>query len=164
MQSNAQDVREFTEAAGTVCPDQPVVMSKADAVFLVRMIISELDELLCTVTSGPEERDQLLQRALDTRDKCKQFEYPTEDERIGAQFDALVDAWYYSLNVSSRHGVNMSSIFNVVHEANMAKRDPITKTFLKREDGKIIKPAGWKSPDITAEIQRQRNQGSWKED
>jgi len=25
----------------------------------------------------------------------------------------------------------------------MAKRDPLTKKFLKREDGKIIKPKGW---------------------
>lgn len=161
MRSDALDVREFTEAAGTVCPKAPTVMSKSDAIFLTRMIISELDELLCTVSSGPEERDALLQSALDTRDRCKEFSYPSKDELVAAQFDALVDAWYYSLNVAARHGVNMSSIFNVVHTANMAKRDPVTGKFQKRADGKIVKPVGWTPPDITAEIQRQCTNGSW---
>jgi hypothetical protein len=38
----------------------------------------------------------------------------------------------------------------------MAKRDPKTLQFIKRDDGKIIKPDGWTAPDITAIIKRQR--------
>ena len=59
------------------------------------------------------------------------------------QADALVDVYYYSLNAAAKKGVNLSSIFSIVHAANMAKRDPATGQFLKREDGKIIKPKGW---------------------
>jgi len=33
--------------------------------------------------------------------------------------------------------------------------------FLCREDGKIIKPAGWKAPDVEAEISRQLRDGAW---
>lgn len=59
------------------------------------------------------------------------------------QADALVDVYYYSLNAAAKKGVNLSSIFSIVHSANMAKRDPKTGVFLKRADGKIIKPEGW---------------------
>jgi predicted HAD superfamily Cof-like phosphohydrolase len=161
--SNAVAVKEFTEGSmGKECPSHPLVMSRDKAKFIIRMVISELDELACTVTSGTEERDQFMQECLDARDKCSEFEYGTDDELIAAQFDALVDAWYYCLNISAQHGVNLSSIFDVVHQANMAKRDPVTGKFMRREtDGKVIKPAGWQPPDITAEIKRQQEQGSW---
>ena len=43
----------------------------------------------------------------------------------------------------------------------MAKRDPETGKFLKREDGKIIKPKGWKAPDVEGEVVRQDVEGSW---
>ena len=116
----------------------------------------------CTVTSDPSERDAMMAEALSTRDQCKRFNYRGDNELIAAQFDALVDAWYYSLNVAARHGVNLSRIFTVVHAANMAKRDPSTGKFLHREsDGKIIKPAGWKEPDIEGEITRQLLEGAW---
>ena len=163
--SNAEDVLEFTEgASGAQCPQTPQVMNRDQVLFITRMVISEMDELLCTISENAEERRALLQEAVQTRDPCKNFKesYKTEDELVAAQFDALVDAWYYSLNVSARHGVNLSKIFDVVHQANMAKRDPATGKFLRREsDGKIIKPAGWKSPDIAAEIAKQRTEGSW---
>jgi len=140
-------------------------MTRDDVMFITRMVMSELCELACTVTQTPEERDELLQTALESRDPCKNFNYESRSELIGAQFDALVDAWYYSLNVAARHGVNMSKIFDLVHQANMNKRDPETGKFLRREsDGKVIKPAGWQSPDITAEIQRQIEQGAWHHD
>ena len=83
-------------------------------------------------------------------------------ELVAEQGDAFVDIWYYSLNCMAKKGVNLSKIFDLVHNANMAKRDPSTGKFLKRDDGKIIKPKGWRPPDIKQEIQRQMNDGAWK--
>ena len=60
-------------------------------------------------------------------------------------------------------GINLSSIVGRVHAANMAKRDPETGKFLKRADGKIIKPKGWTPPNVEAEIQRQLKEGSFEE-
>jgi hypothetical protein len=37
----------------------------------------------------------------------------------------------------------------------MDKRDPTTGKFIKREDGKIMKPAGWQPPDISKAIAEQ---------
>jgi ribonucleoside-diphosphate reductase beta chain len=52
------------------------------------------------------------------------------------------------LNACCKKGIDLSKIFNEVHKANMSKKDTITGKFLKRDDGKIIKPEGWKAPDI----------------
>jgi len=155
--SDADRVKEFTEETYGLCPVRPIPMSKSQVLFIIRMILGELDELACTVTSDDQERDALIQEACNTRDRCTTYIYQDTDELIGAQFDALVDSWYYSLNCASKHGVNLSRIFDLVHQANMAKRDPDTGKFLRRNDGKIIKPNGWQPPDITAEIRRQRN-------
>ena len=163
MTSNAHAVKEFTEGANDLpCPDKPMAMSKADTLFIIRMVMSELDELACTVTKDRTECDQFMQEALDDRDKCKNFEYEAGPNLIAAQFDALVDSWYYSLNCAARHGTNLSSIFDLVHTANMNKRDPASGKFLRREsDNKIIKPKGWTSPDIDKEIERQLQDGPW---
>ena len=83
-------------------------------------------------------------------------------ELIAEQGDAFVDIWYYSLNAMAKKGVNLSKIFDLVHGANMAKRDPETGKFLKRDDGKIIKPKGWRPPNVSAEIKRQIEDGSWQ--
>lgn len=165
MCSNAEQVRVFTESTSGTCPDKPQVMSREQVMFIIRMVMSELCELACTVCETAEERDQLMQHALDSRDKCMNFKntYTNKVDIIAAQFDALVDSWYYSLNTAAKHGVNLSSIFDVVHQANMNKRDPETGKFLKREsDGKIIKPQNWQPPDIEAEIKRQITMGAWE--
>ena len=162
--SNAESVCEFTSGTGSDCPDKPTSMSRDSVKFIIRMVISELDELACTVTETPEDRDEFMQECLDTRDPCKKFkqEYSTDTDLISSQFDALVDSWYYSLNIAAKHGVNMSKMFDIVHNANMAKRDPETGKFLRREsDGKVIKPKGWKPPNVEAEIERQMTEGSW---
>merc|ERR1712139_728342 len=82
-------------------------------------------------------------------------------DQIAAQADALVDIQYYMLNCAAKKGINMSSLFGVVHAANMAKRNPETGRFEKRADGKIIKPPGWQPPDVEAEVRRQCKEGAW---
>jgi predicted HAD superfamily Cof-like phosphohydrolase len=162
--SNALDVLLFSREAGKVCPDVPTVMNAEKVMFIVRMIMSELDELVCTVTHSSEECESFMREAMNNRDACTNFQgsYTDPEDIIAAQADALVDSWYYSLNTAAQHGMNLSSIFDLVHASNMAKKDPVTGKFLKREsDGKIIKPKGWTSPDIRAEIIRQIKEGSW---
>ena len=64
------------------------------------------------------------------------------------QADAMVDAWYYMLNASCKNGIDLSKVFDEVHKANMNKRDPITNEFIRRADGKVLKPPGWKPANI----------------
>lgn len=163
--SNACKVKEFTEGyTNTVCPDKPKELDKDNVLFIIRMVFSELDELAATVTNNKEEKIKLLMEAVNTRDNCDNYidKYPTNIALIGAQADAMVDAWYYMLNIAAKHGINLSKLFDIVHQANMNKRDPATGKFLRRpSDGKVIKPAGWTPPDIDKAIQEQFENGSW---
>ena len=67
---------------------------------------------------------------------------------VANQGDAMVDSWYYMLNAAAKKGIDLSRIFNAVHQANMDKKDPETGKFILREDGKVLKPKGWKPADI----------------
>jgi predicted HAD superfamily Cof-like phosphohydrolase len=159
---NAGDVRAFTEGAFGKRPAHPEKpLDRAGAEFIVGMVISEMVELLQTVLEPGEDAIEVV-RGLCDRDHNTKYVKPSDPtDLIAEQADAMVDATYYLYDMGSRMGVNLDKVFSVVHAANMAKRDPTTDTFRKREDGKILKPDGWKEPDIRAEIDAQMRDGAW---
>lgn len=160
---DADHVREFTAGAGQPTPDKPELMSKDEVCFLGKMVLDEVMELFATVYPASDAKRKLCGFIDDSKDIAK---LPADDETnlIAEQGDAICDVYYYMLNAAAKKGVNLSALFHIVHGANMAKRDPATGQFLKRADGKIIKPTGWQEPDIKAEIVRQFAQGSWVRD
>lgn len=156
-------VNRFTHMANyEETPDSGTTpLSRNSVVFLTRMVISELDELLATVESGTENRTELLKECVDSRDRTGDVSYESYLEQASLQADAMVDYIYYTLNIACKHNLELSEVFRRVHSANMSKADPETGKFIKRaSDGKIIKPEGWKSPDIYAlldYLQQERN-------
>ena len=155
--SDYDKVKQFTVESGYTCPDTPQLMNRKEVEFLVKMVLSEMQELVDTVTSSHDESVAFMHNCVGV-DPSKRSDTPkSEAELIAEQADAAVDSHIYMLNAFCKKGVNLSKIFDLVHESNMAKRDPKTGKFIRREsDGKILKPDGWKAPDITAEIVRQR--------
>merc|ERR1719411_2180964 len=111
-------------------------------------------ELNATVM-GPQEAKRVMGNMVQQAACVPQVKTANQHELIGEQADALVDIWYYSLNAAAKKGVNLSSVFDLVHSANMAKVNPTTGKCMKRPDGKIIKPPGWTAPNVTAEMERQ---------
>jgi len=151
--SDAELVREFTKETGNRVPDKPEIMVKEEVYFLVKMLLDEIMELCATVSDPKEAKYNMIKMI------CESKYIPYEDvnpfEKIALQADALVDMYYYSLNAMAKKGINISKIFKLVHKANMDKCDPETGKFIKREDGKILKPKNWKEPNIVDEIIRQ---------
>ncbi len=156
--SDAELVREFTHESGFDTPDHPRPFTTAETLFLVKMLIDETMELLATALP----RDQAIEYATAcVTGGARDFLNLKGSELAAEQVDALGDMYYYAQNASVKAGMNLSSAFRVIHAANMAKRDPITGNFKRREDGKIIKPPGWTPPDMTKEIERQLEVGSF---
>lgn len=79
---------------------------------------------------------------------------------IEAQMDAVADIMYYLYDFSTRQGYNIDRILSLVHGANMAKRHE-DDLFHKRDDGKVMKPIGWKEADLQSEVIRQLEHGAW---
>ena len=77
------------------------------------------------------------------------------------QADALVDAIYYLCDCAVRHGMNLDHLFDIVHAANMGK--VVDGKVIRRDDGKIMKPADWRppEPEIEAEMHRQKRDGAF---
>lgn len=159
--SDAELVRQFTKESGTHVPNVPELMTSQEVFFLIKMMLDEIMELGATVADPNEVKIKMIKMITDSKDIPKIINV-SRSELIGEQGDALVDCYYYSLNAAAKKGINISKIFQVVHQANMNKRDPITGTFLKREDGKIIKPDGWLPPNIQQEILKQSREGSFE--
>jgi predicted HAD superfamily Cof-like phosphohydrolase len=68
-----------------------------------------------------------------------------------AAIDGLCDVLYVVYGTAVSFGIDLEPFFELVHEANMKKvGGPI------RADGKRLKPAGWKQPDLATELERQR--------
>lgn len=63
--------------------------------------------------------------------------------------DALADQLYILFGTICKHGLqnHIEQAFNLVHENNMSKLGPDGKAVI-REDGKIIKPEGFKKVEL----------------
>lgn len=160
--TDSEEVREFTSGAGKPTPNTPSAMSKEEVHFLSKMMLDEIMEFMATVSDTDESKTTLKKFIDDSRDlPLEKYDEGDEASLIADQADALIDSYYYSLDTAAKKGINLSSLFKIVHGANMAKKCPVQGKFLKREDGKIIKPEGWKGPDVRGEIVRQMKEGSF---
>jgi predicted HAD superfamily Cof-like phosphohydrolase len=158
-----QRVKEFTEASGFPCPSHPTPMSKEASLFLTKMILDEVLEFLVPLMTAAEAKQTLRELVADAKvEELYQHGQKVDSTTVlTEQMDALIDVQYYMLNAACKHGMNIDHVFDLVHAANMAKRDPMTGQFIKRDDGKILKPDGWKEPDVKGEVVRQCSLGSW---
>jgi predicted HAD superfamily Cof-like phosphohydrolase len=78
-----------------------------------------------------EELSELIQ-ALDTRDMIEVA-------------DGIADSIYVLIGMALSFGIPLAEVWTEVQRTNMSKEGGST-----RADGKILKPEGWKPPDIAA--------------
>ena len=64
------------------------------------------------------------------------------------QLDALVDILVVTMGAIRAAGWDSEAAWNEVMNTNFAKINPTTGKVIKREDGKVLKPEGWKAPQL----------------
>lgn len=62
--------------------------------------------------------------------------------------DALIDILVVTIGAIHSMGADAEGAWNEVMRTNFAKIDKETGKVRKREDGKVLKPEGWKSPEL----------------
>lgn len=62
--------------------------------------------------------------------------------------DALIDIMVVTVGAAHAMGYDAEGAWNEVMKTNFAKIDPETGNVRRREDGKILKPDGWKAPEL----------------
>ena len=65
------------------------------------------------------------------------------------QIDACFDMMWVIIGYMKSRGWDCESIWDEGAKSNLSKIDPVTGLVRRREDGKILKPEGWKPPDFT---------------
>ncbi len=63
------------------------------------------------------------------------------------QVDAIIDLLYFCLGTLVEMGVPPQAFFDIVHSANMGKLWGDGRPRFREEDGKVIKPEGWETPE-----------------
>ena len=64
------------------------------------------------------------------------------------QLDALIDILVVTIGAIHSMGADAEGAWKEVMSTNFAKIDSETGKVRKREDGKVLKPIGWKSPKL----------------
>ena len=64
------------------------------------------------------------------------------------QIDALTDILVVTLGAIRAGGFDGEGAWKEVMDTNFAKIDPTTGKVTKRADGKVLKPEGWKAPQL----------------
>ena len=123
MKNLLNDVRAFHEACGVPVLDKPTFVP--ERVELRQALLQE------------EVRETLL--AMDRGDLVEIA-------------DGLADTIYVAVGAALEFGIPLDRVWAEVQRSNMAKVDPTTGKVRKREDGKILKPEGWQSPDVSAAL------------
>jgi predicted HAD superfamily Cof-like phosphohydrolase len=62
--------------------------------------------------------------------------------------DACFDLMWVLVGYMKSRGWDCEEIWDEGAKSNLSKIDPVTLRVKRREDGKILKPEGWKPPDF----------------
>ena len=115
------DVSVFLHAVGQEQPSYPTIIESPQAELYKKLIMEETTEFW----EADSANDDV--------------------ERMDACFDMM---WVIIGYMKSR-GWDCERVWDEGAKSNLSKIDPVTGRVKRREDGKILKPEGWKPPDFT---------------
>jgi len=88
-----------------------------------------------------EEETRELAVAIDNNDKVETL-------------DALIDILVVTIGTIHSMGADAEGAWKEVMQTNFAKIDKETGKVRKREDGKVLKPVGWKAPELAPFVKK----------
>lgn len=71
------------------------------------------------------------------------------------QLDALIDILVVTIGAIHSAGFDGEGAWKEVMHTNFAKIDKDTGKVRKREDGKVLKPLGWKAPELAQFLKKE---------
>ena len=82
------------------------------------------------------------------REETDELEEAIQDNDKVEQLDALIDILVVTMGAVRAAGWDGEAAWKEVMDTNFAKIDPTTGKVIKRADGKVLKPEGWKAPEL----------------
>ncbi len=135
-------VRQFHEAMGVPVNDSATVLDAETRCLRVRLLLEEVLEFArasgVRVVADASALDGTLLEVTDD---------PAAAPDLTAMAQELADVQYVTSGAAVTFGLPLGAVFSEVHAANMRKVGPDGKV-QRREDGKVVKPPGWRGPDV----------------
>lgn len=139
-----EQVLEFHRKVGQPIVEKPAVPSDERVRLRARLVLEESLEFLEALFGVPSWIEGVRHSINYAIDRA-----PVKVD-LPKAVDALADIDYVVEGSRIEFGVDGGPIAREVHRANMEKQGGP-----RREDGKVLKPPGWKPPDIDGELDRQ---------
>ena len=99
-----------------------------------------------TVESINQDQFRLYTKLIE--EECRELNVAVENSDKVEILDALIDILVVTIGAVHSMGADAEGAWKEVMRTNFAKIDTETGKVRKREDGKVLKPIGWKSPDL----------------
>lgn len=105
----------------------------------------------CDQKAGPE--NAALYKSL-MEEEFKEFIQAHWERNDLEMLDGCMDLIWVTLGFCHMKGFDVTGAWDEVLRSNMAKVDRQTGKVKRREDGKILKPEGWKPPDLSKFVKK----------
>ena len=102
----------------------------------------------CDQTVGEMNIDQFAMYCTLIAEEAGELSQALREQNKVEILDALIDILVVTTGAAHSMNVNVQDAWNEVMKTNFAKIDPDTGKVTKREDGKVLKPEGWKAPEL----------------
>lgn len=103
--------------------------------------------LACQQTESTDENVSLYAKLIE--EEFNEFLVAYKENDNVEQLDACMDMIWVILGYCHMKNFDIKGAWEEVARSNLSKIDSNTGTVLRREDGKILKPANWTPPNLT---------------
>jgi predicted HAD superfamily Cof-like phosphohydrolase len=109
----------------------------------------------CGQTVGNRNQDQFDLYLKLIQEEVEELQTAVDNNDRIEQLDALIDILVVTVGAVQSLGADGEGAWKEVMSTNFAKIDSLTGRVRKREDGKVLKPAGWRPPELSKYINRE---------
>jgi len=110
-------------------------------------VFKDIDRFATACDQPATESNYKMYLSLIDEEYGELVEAVNNNDRV-EQLDALVDILVVTMGAIRAAGWNGEAAWKEVMSSNFAKIDPSTGKVRKREDGKVLKPVGWRAPNL----------------
>jgi predicted HAD superfamily Cof-like phosphohydrolase len=109
----------------------------------------------CGQTVGNRNQDQFDLYLKLIQEEVAELQTAVDNNDLVEQLDALIDIMVVTVGAVQSLGADGEGAWKEVMSTNFAKIDSLTGRVRKREDGKVLKPVGWRPPELSKYINQE---------
>ena len=113
----------------------------------------DIDTFATACDQPPSEANYKMYLSLIDEEVGELVDAVAADDKV-EQLDALIDILVVTMGAVRAAGWDGEAAWKEVMDTNFAKIDATTGKVRKREDGKVLKPEGWKAPELSQFIDK----------